>query len=215
MILALDTTTEQILVGYLVDDIAYTDAVTSSQASPHSKNLIPALSQLRDQHGLGDEKIDGIVCCVGPGGFTNLRIGIATAEGLSVDRKPTWGFTGFDLYYEALQLGKSSPQVAIALEGQRGDLFVQYFSDNVTAGAPVKMPLIEFINAKPVTHPWWAPRDVQLKIGSLPGLVDLEIDTSTKLKALISIAQKLTKTAPTPLIPFYLRETDAEVLKKK
>lgn len=50
----------------------------------HGSNLLPALQWLLDRAGIRAADLDLIICCDGPGSFTGLRIGLATAKGLAV-----------------------------------------------------------------------------------------------------------------------------------
>jgi tRNA threonylcarbamoyladenosine biosynthesis protein TsaB len=49
----------------------------------HARELMPAVDRLMRQAGLGFGDLDAIAVGIGPGGFTGLRIGIATAHGIA------------------------------------------------------------------------------------------------------------------------------------
>lgn len=49
----------------------------------HSERLLPLLSSMLDAAGLGLQDMDMLAVCSGPGSFTGLRIGLATAKGLA------------------------------------------------------------------------------------------------------------------------------------
>jgi tRNA threonylcarbamoyladenosine biosynthesis protein TsaB len=49
----------------------------------HSADLLPTLAELLEQGGTGWDDVTAIAVGVGPGTFTGLRIGIATARGLA------------------------------------------------------------------------------------------------------------------------------------
>ena len=51
-------------------------------APAHSAELLPALAGLLEQGGTGWDEVSAIAVGVGPGTFTGLRIGVATARGL-------------------------------------------------------------------------------------------------------------------------------------
>jgi tRNA threonylcarbamoyladenosine biosynthesis protein TsaB len=51
-------------------------------APAHSAELLPALERLLEQGGTGWDEVTAIAVGVGPGTFTGLRIGLATARGL-------------------------------------------------------------------------------------------------------------------------------------
>ncbi|MCC8022856.1 MAG: tRNA (adenosine(37)-N6)-threonylcarbamoyltransferase complex dimerization subunit type 1 TsaB [Clostridiales bacterium] len=49
----------------------------------HSETLLPMIAQLLENTGVAMGRIDGIAVSRGPGSFTGVRIGIATAKGLA------------------------------------------------------------------------------------------------------------------------------------
>lgn len=49
----------------------------------HSENLMPAIDWLFSQASLEKQNLDLVVCAVGPGSFTGLRIALATAKALA------------------------------------------------------------------------------------------------------------------------------------
>lgn len=48
----------------------------------HSKTLLPNLKKVLEDAGMGFKDLDYIACDIGPGSFTGIRIGLATAKGL-------------------------------------------------------------------------------------------------------------------------------------
>ena len=52
-------------------------------APQHSAELLPLLAGLLDRAGTGWDEVRAIAVGVGPGTFTGLRIGVATARGLA------------------------------------------------------------------------------------------------------------------------------------
>ena len=55
----------------------------------HSERLMPAVRSLLEEAGLPVQELDLIICSTGPGSFTGIRIGLATAKGLADG--VTWG----------------------------------------------------------------------------------------------------------------------------
>ncbi len=53
----------------------------------HNTRLLPAIEWLCKENNFDGKTLDGIACAIGPGSFSGLRIGLATAEGLAY----AWG----------------------------------------------------------------------------------------------------------------------------
>jgi tRNA threonylcarbamoyladenosine biosynthesis protein TsaB len=49
----------------------------------HSEKLMPAVRSLLEEAGVPVQELDLIICSTGPGSFTGIRIGLATAKGLA------------------------------------------------------------------------------------------------------------------------------------
>jgi tRNA threonylcarbamoyl adenosine modification protein YeaZ len=121
MILAIDTSTAACSAALFDDDgarIAQRDEVIGRG---HAERLVPMLDQL-----LAGRKADRILVGVGPGSFTGIRVGIAAAQGLAIG----WGCELSGMSSLAL-LAAASPgrEVAAAVDGGHGELFVQQFDE--------------------------------------------------------------------------------------
>ena len=53
----------------------------------HSEQLMPHIADMLDKASVKKSQIDGVAVAVGPGSFTGLRIGAATAKGLGLALK--------------------------------------------------------------------------------------------------------------------------------
>src|SRR3954451_10612734 len=49
----------------------------------HARELMPAIERVMRDAAVGFGDLDGIAVGIGPGGFTGLRIGVATAHGIA------------------------------------------------------------------------------------------------------------------------------------
>ena len=81
--LAIDTATSRAVVA-----IASADGTSLGETSwvaghRHGETLLPELERLLDETGVQRSRLTAIVVGTGPGTFTGLRVGIATAKGLA------------------------------------------------------------------------------------------------------------------------------------
>lgn len=85
-ILGIDTATRVCSVA-VTRDGAVLGEVNIDAGTTHSQKLLLAMEQALRQAGLGKEEIDLVGVSMGPGSFTGLRIGLATAEAFAYARK--------------------------------------------------------------------------------------------------------------------------------
>jgi tRNA threonylcarbamoyladenosine biosynthesis protein TsaB len=135
MILAIDTSTAACSAA-LFDAagacLAHRDEVIGRG---HAERLVPMLDEL-----LAGRKADKILVGIGPGSFTGIRVGIAAAQGLAIG----WGAELGGMSSLAL-LAAGAPngsEVAAAVDGGHGELFVQQFGPDLT-------PATELFNLPP------------------------------------------------------------------
>lgn len=96
--------------------------------------LVPLLSGLLEQAGLDWPQLDRVAVTVGPGSFTGVRVGLATARALALATGlPVTGVSTLDLFAAAAQpavaaLKGRRPGVLLALiDARRDDLYCQAF----------------------------------------------------------------------------------------
>lgn len=83
-ILAFDTATPATTVALgNGDTLELRDDPTPGERPGHATRLLPMVSELVQRTGAGWESLDRIAVGVGPGTFTGLRVGIATAQALA------------------------------------------------------------------------------------------------------------------------------------
>lgn len=68
----------------LVEDDSLVGEYTTNYKKTHSQTLLPMLDELRNMVELDMDTLDAIAVASGPGSFTGLRIGSATAKGLGL-----------------------------------------------------------------------------------------------------------------------------------
>ena len=82
-ILALDSSGLVASVAVTEDDILIAE-YTIQYKKTHSQTLVPMMDEIRGMIDLDMETVDAIAVAAGPGSFTGLRIGSATAKGLAL-----------------------------------------------------------------------------------------------------------------------------------
>lgn len=93
-VLAFDTSSAVLSVTLLIDAEAGTETAARPRALHtvrdtglnHAEHLAPAVSTLLSDGGIPVSDLDLVACADGPGSFTGLRIGMATAKGFAAAR---------------------------------------------------------------------------------------------------------------------------------
>jgi tRNA threonylcarbamoyladenosine biosynthesis protein TsaB len=99
-----------------------------------------AVERCLDGAGTDVDGIDGIVACVGPGTFTGIRVGIATALGLAAPGAlPVAGVTSLDAL--ALIGSRRARLVAACIDARRGQVYGALYAGITDADEPPLEPL--------------------------------------------------------------------------
>ncbi len=81
-LLAIDTSTDACSVGLMIDDQVHVDHRVVPQQ--HSALVLPMVDALLASAGLDVGMLDALVYGRGPGSFTGVRIGVASAQGIAL-----------------------------------------------------------------------------------------------------------------------------------
>lgn len=82
-ILALDTSGPNCSVAVL-DELKVIANFNINIGKTHSETLLPLVDELSKFTNIKLEEVDAFACCIGPGSFTGIRIGIATIKGFAI-----------------------------------------------------------------------------------------------------------------------------------
>jgi tRNA threonylcarbamoyladenosine biosynthesis protein TsaB len=135
IVLAIDTATLTASCAVVRVDGAAIDvlAVEDGPTSAHSEKILPLVARVADSAGIAMTAIDAFAIGAGPGSFTGLRIGMATAKGLAfaADR-PLWVVSslaalGLDLATADGDAGGHAALYVPVLDARRGEVYVGFY----------------------------------------------------------------------------------------
>jgi tRNA threonylcarbamoyladenosine biosynthesis protein TsaB len=90
----------------------------------HASELMPAVAEVMERAGVGWRDLDAIAVGVGPGAFTGLRIGVATARALGMAAElPLRRVSSL----AALAAGVDAPLKLPLIDARRGEVFAALF----------------------------------------------------------------------------------------
>ncbi len=81
LILNIDTAIETAYIN-IANDGVIVDAVSNTEQKDHGGFLQPAIQALLKKKGISINELDAIAVSAGPGSYTGLRVGMASAKGL-------------------------------------------------------------------------------------------------------------------------------------
>ncbi len=114
---------------------------SEAMARGHVERLAPMVAEVLDEAGVSAGSLDMIGVTCGPGGFTGARLGAAFARGLALAGGcRAVGITTL----EALAFAHGPERLVVALDGRRGDLFIQLFDGQQARGGALALPVAEF-----------------------------------------------------------------------
>ncbi len=97
LILAIDTSSPTGSVA-LRDGSGTIGILTACVDLTHSEGLMPAVDDLLKRTGKNVDDISALACVTGPGSYTGLRVGIATAHGLALTKNlPCVGISSLEV----------------------------------------------------------------------------------------------------------------------
>lgn len=131
LILGIDTATDQVSAA-IGGHEGVLGAVSVARGRRHAETLVPAIDFLRQQTGIGLDELGVVAVDVGPGLFTGLRVGVATAKAMAYAlRVPVIGVPSLDLVAFPLRL--TSRLIVAAIDARRGEVFYAFYR-SVPAG---------------------------------------------------------------------------------
>jgi len=125
LVLGIDTSTAQVGVAIGGHEGVLAQA-HSSRGKRHAENLTPAIDFVRRQARIDLQDISCVAVDLGPGLFTGLRVGVASAKAIAhALRVPMIGVPSLDLL--AFPVRFSPRRIVAAIDARRGELFYAFY----------------------------------------------------------------------------------------
>lgn len=206
LVLALDTSTPAVTAALgEVTDSGMNGIAERRTVDPraHGERLAPQVQLVLDDAGVRPRELAAIVAGLGPGPFTGLRVGLATAAAMGQALGiPTYGICSLDALGRAAGPGR----VLVATDARRREVYFATYSGGVRVSGPdVAKPAEVLVEADR------AVGEGALKYSEIFGIPIDDRLLYPSGEALIALAagQILRRAPGDPLTPLYLRRPDA------
>jgi tRNA threonylcarbamoyladenosine biosynthesis protein TsaB len=222
IVAGIDTATPATVTGVLLPGgrvVEARDEPEEGSRGAHASRLLVLLERTLGEAGVAWEAVDRIAVGVGPGGFTGLRIGIATARALAHARgiavRPV---SSLRALAEPLDLGRARLPL---IDARRGELFAALYGPGGQERWPpfVAGPdaLAERIGkAFPAAEKPFAAGDGAIKFRQVLEVAGVEVPSDeselhvVRALSICRLAQQGPATPPEAVLPDYLRDPDAQ-----
>lgn len=216
MKLALDTTLNSGSIALADEERVLYSAFFDIRIT-HSETLMPAIDHALKFCGYQPADIHGLYVCVGPGSFTGLRIGLATAKGIAYGLGiPLFAFSSLELAaLSATGLGKP---ILSVIDAKMKEVYFALYDPQLKPIIPPQVGSPQMLAT--------LPGEDMILCGSGAGLAEAELvkanrqyhrlhDIIPSAAAMFDIARLLPeKCVPCDLAalePLYLRESTAQI----
>lgn len=141
--LGIDTSTNAVSLGIVEDGRTICEDYCRYE-KPSGDRLHPILCNLLKEAKLSLKDIDLFACCIGPGSFTGLRIGIAAMKGFAASLgKPVFGISTLDALASRF-IGVFKSIVPI-IDARRDMVYASMYEDSKQVLPPMKIGIDEFL----------------------------------------------------------------------
>jgi tRNA threonylcarbamoyladenosine biosynthesis protein TsaB len=216
-VLGLDTSTSGVAVCVLRSDGREFEVAPDPrrllERPRHAAELMPAIARAIGESGLQWGELDAIGVGIGPGSFTGLRIGVATARALAsangLELRPVSSLA-------ALAEGIDSPRRLPLIDARRGEVFAALYEGGERAWAPFAArsdDLVERLRGAREMPVAAGDGSVRFRHVLEAAGVPVEPDTSSAhvVRGLhvCRLGARATATPPEAVLPEYVRLPDA------
>jgi tRNA threonylcarbamoyladenosine biosynthesis protein TsaB len=217
-VIGLDTTTAGVAACALRADGRFAERVPSPESllgrPAHARELMPALAAVMEEAELGWSDLDLVAVSRGPGSFTGVRIGAATARGLGdAHGIPVTGVVSLRALAEGVG-GEAAPEGVLALiDARRGEVFAGLYGGGEELWAPAALaPEALGRRLETLAGPPLAVGDGSLRFRAVLEAAGIRVapeDSALHAVRGLSVCRLALRAPDEPALPLYLREPDA------
>ncbi len=141
IVLGLDTSTQTAGIAITSGDRVIAEARHDTRG--RGADLLVAIDEICRRAGVAPAQLEAIAIGAGPGSFTGLRIGMATAKGIAfAARRPLWAVSSLAaLAHDAAAAAPAgeAPVIAAVLDARRGEVFAAAWDGDRELLAPAAL----------------------------------------------------------------------------
>lgn len=122
--LIIDSATSCLYVSLLIDNVS--DAKYINGKNDHAKYIVSSIDELLKSHNLKAKDLDEIICGIGPGSYTGVRMAVSVAKMMAV-------FLNIPLYSIstlALMSSNTKGKVLVEIDARRDHVFASIIDNN-------------------------------------------------------------------------------------
>lgn len=207
LVLSIDTATTDLVTGVVDTESGAVSERIITDTRAHNEQLIPTIQCLLEEKGMGFADLDAIVVGCGPGPFTGLRVGMATASALGDALGiPVHGVCSHDAI--AAEYG-ADKRILVATDARRKEIYWATYAEGARVEGPgVVKPGEIAVEVEAVVIPDNLVGKLPEALQALPHVV-----ANPRPAGLVAVADL--SATPAPLTPLYLRRPDAVPPKPK
>ncbi|MGH2838065.1 MAG: tRNA (adenosine(37)-N6)-threonylcarbamoyltransferase complex dimerization subunit type 1 TsaB [Thermoleophilaceae bacterium] len=179
----------------------------------HASELMPAIHEVMERAGVGFGELDAIAVGVGPGTFTGLRIGVATARALAkANDLPLRGVSSLAALAAGMPAGPRLP----VIDAKRGEVYAALFDGDDERWPPSALGIEALLERlRQVARAPLAAGDGSLRFRDqlqAAGVAVAPADSPFHVVSAGHLCRRALQApdlAPEQVVPDYLREPDA------
>lgn len=218
IVLGIDTSTNTGGVALVNQEYLIGEYILNIKTN-HSDRILPAIQLVLEDAGIGLKDLAGIAVVSGPGSFTGLRIGVATAKGFAYAlNKPLIGLTALQAF--AWQHRLYPGLVCPIMDARRQEVFTQVFKGNQAVTEPFNCGIDELLTwTKQQEQPvlfmgdgaiLYKERLEPIQQVEFPAPEEMLLRPSSVASLGLQQLSQGVKHHPFELVPFYMRKSSAE-----